>query len=238
MNQSINQNKKETQNNYSESMLKGRMAETLVEELLKKSGNTVYRFGYEAIMQNLVQIKQSFDAHSDAGERIRAIPDFIVIDKNGEPIFVEVKFRWNGMLHEDDQLRLKRISNFWSAKIIFVNSTKAPFFMVSSAPYVDEGGQLICRPLSEETAWKIDPAVYEEFESLVKRYITPPLKVTNTKPNGKKETYIKCIKCGDEIYWNTHKNLTPCNCGAISVDGCEDYIRIAGKKEDYEEIQK
>lgn len=61
-------------NNFSpEKMLKGRMAETMVEELLKKSGNTVYRFGYEAIMQNLTQLKRNFDAHSDAGERIRAI---------------------------------------------------------------------------------------------------------------------------------------------------------------------
>ena len=165
------------QNNYSESMLKGRMTETLVEELLKKSGNTVYRFGYEAIMQNLVQIKKSFDAHSPAGERIRAIPDFIVIDDKGEPIFVEVKFRWNGQLHDDDQARLKKISNFWSAKIIFVNSSHKPFFQIASAPYVDESGKLICKPLSEENSLKIDPAVYTEFEGLVEKYLVPPLKI-------------------------------------------------------------
>lgn len=38
-----------------ESMLKGRIAEALVEELLRQSGNIVHRFGYEAIVQNLVQ---------------------------------------------------------------------------------------------------------------------------------------------------------------------------------------
>ncbi len=52
------------------------------------------------------------------------------------------------------------------------------------------------------------------------------------------ETYIKCKKCGDEIYWNTHKKMTPCKCGAVEVDGCEDYVRVIGKKEDYEEIKK
>lgn len=36
-----------------EKMLKGRMAESMVEELLKRSDNKVYRFGYEAILQNL-----------------------------------------------------------------------------------------------------------------------------------------------------------------------------------------
>jgi endogenous inhibitor of DNA gyrase (YacG/DUF329 family) len=31
------------------------------------------------------------------------------------------------------------------------------------------------------------------------------------KSENKKETYIKCKKCGTEIYWNTHKKMTP-NC--------------------------
>jgi hypothetical protein len=30
-------------------------------------------------------------------------------------------------------------------------------------------------PLRDETAWKIDPNVYEEFESLVEKYLTPTL---------------------------------------------------------------
>ena len=58
------------QNNnfHPEHMLKGRMAESMVEELLKKSDNVVYRFGYEAIIQNLTQIKRNFDSRSDTGE--------------------------------------------------------------------------------------------------------------------------------------------------------------------------
>lgn len=76
-----------------ENMLKGRMAESLVEELFKLCGYKVYRFGYEAILQNLTQIDASFDVDDDVAQRIRAIPDFIVIDKNKKPIFIEVKFR-------------------------------------------------------------------------------------------------------------------------------------------------
>lgn len=55
---------------------------------------------------------------------------------------------------------------------------------------------------------------------------------------AKKELYIKCVKCGDEIFWNTHKKLTHCKCGAIWVDSCEGYIRLGGKTEDRIEIQK
>jgi hypothetical protein len=162
-------------NNFAEGMLKGRMAETLVEELLRKSGNTVYRFGYEAIMQNLTQIKRNFDAHSDVGEKIRAIPDFIVIRGDGEPIFLEVKYRWNGQLHDDDLERLRKIGEFWSAKIIFVNSLKKPFFRISSPPYISASRKLTYGPLLNETSWKIDPVVYDEFEGLVSKYLSQTL---------------------------------------------------------------
>jgi hypothetical protein len=55
------------QNNFAEGMLKGRMAETLFEELMRRSGNIVYRFGYEAIVQNLVQLEKQFDRYSEVG---------------------------------------------------------------------------------------------------------------------------------------------------------------------------
>lgn len=38
-----------------ENIIKGRIAEAIIEELLRTSGNKVYRFGYESILQNLIQ---------------------------------------------------------------------------------------------------------------------------------------------------------------------------------------
>lgn len=49
---------------------------------------------------------------------------------------------------------------------------------------------------------------------------------------------IECKKCSDEIYFNTHKKMTPCKCGAIEVDGCEDYVRVIGEMDNCEEVQK
>lgn len=43
---------------FASNVVKGRIAETLVEEMLKKSGYIVYRFGYEAILENISQIYQ------------------------------------------------------------------------------------------------------------------------------------------------------------------------------------
>jgi len=158
-----------------ESMLKGRMAETLVEELLKQSGNIVYRFGYEALVQNLTQLEEKFDRFSEVGERIRAIPDFIVIDKKGKPEFLEVKFRWKPELHRDDYRLLEKINRFWGAKLVLVNCWEQPYFRISDPPYVDKNKRIRLRPLSSETNWKIDKGVYEECERLVHRYLTPTL---------------------------------------------------------------
>lgn len=47
------------------------------------------------------------------------------------------------------------------------------------------------------------------------------------------ETFYKCKKCSDEIPANTNKNLTSCKCGALAVDGCADYVRVIGDKEDW-----
>jgi hypothetical protein len=52
------------------------------------------------------------------------------------------------------------------------------------------------------------------------------------------DTYIRCNKCKDEIFWNTYKKMTFCACGAIYVDGCEDYVRIGGNQADYKVIKK
>lgn len=54
----------------------------------------------------------------------------------------------------------------------------------------------------------------------------------------KQKSYIKCTLCKTEICGDTDKKMTPCKCGAVSVDGCEYYVRVLGNKEDYEEIKK
>jgi hypothetical protein len=155
-----------------ENMLKGRIAETLVEELLRQSGNIVYRFGYEAIVQNLVQLEEKFDRYSEAGEKIRVMPDFIVIDKKGNPAFVEVKFRQKSELYERDYERFERIDRLWSAKIILVTCHEQPYFRVLDPPYFDKNKKLIQRPLLQEKSWGIDQELYDTHEDLVYRYLS------------------------------------------------------------------
>jgi hypothetical protein len=58
------------------------------------------------------------------------------------------------------------------------------------------------------------------------------------KSKSKKEIHFKCRKCGDEIYWNTHKSMTYCKCGALGVDGCEYYVRLIGDEKNREEVMR
>ncbi len=64
---------------------------------------------------------------------------------------------------------------------------------------------------------------------------TMPKEITN---KTEKKIYIKCKKCGDEIFGDTGKRMTDCKCKAIAVDGCEDYVRVIGDKVNYKEILK
>lgn len=160
-----------------ESLLKGRIAETLVEDLLKKAGNKVYRFSYEAVLQNLTQSEKSFDRGSRAGKKIASIPDFLIITKKKKPFFVEVKFRTNPeALEEGLLLEKKLLEEFWEAKIILVTPVK-PYFRVLTPPYFKEAkaeGWPIpvfqWRPIQKDPALGVPSRIVETFSRLVKKY--------------------------------------------------------------------
>lgn len=152
-----------------ESILKGRIAEGLVEELLKKSGNKVYRFGYEAVLQNLTQLEKVFDRESEVGQRIKSIPDFIVISKEGKPFFVEVKFRTDFVVYSKDIRRIELIEKFWRAKIIIVTPEK-PYFRISSSPYLNKKQEWTWIPLEEDQNFGIAADVFKKFNGLVEKY--------------------------------------------------------------------
>lgn len=151
-----------------ENLLKGRMAESLVEELLKQCGNKVYRFGYEAVLQNLTQLEKTFNRESEVGQRISSIPDFIVINQRKISL-VEVKFRADPHLYEESARRLKIIEEFWQAKIIWITLTK-PYFRVSVSPYFDKNGNLNLIPIEEDPDLMVTLDILKEFNKLVEKY--------------------------------------------------------------------
>jgi hypothetical protein len=155
-----------------EDLLKGRMAEALVEELLKRSGNKVYRFGYESVLQNLTQVERAFDRQTEVGQQIRSIPDFLVLNRTGKPFFVEVKFRLDPEWKFDDRITvLKNIERFWKAKVIMV-TLQQPYFRVASPPYFDENGKLRFEDLENDDDLDVTIGQLEDAERLIEDYFS------------------------------------------------------------------
>jgi hypothetical protein len=109
-------------------MLKGRIAEAIVEEMLKEAGFQVYRYGYESVIQNLAQSNAQL-RRTKKGRKILSMPDFIVI-KNGFAEFIEVKFRSNNPEHTNEDF--KDLAETWpEAKILFVCKDE-PYFRIAN----------------------------------------------------------------------------------------------------------
>lgn len=49
---------------------------------------------------------------------------------------------------------------------------------------------------------------------------------------------VMCLKCKDIIRSKHRHDYVTCKCGAISVDGGDDYLRINGKQRDYLTIKE
>ncbi len=155
---------------WRETSLKGRMAESLVLDLLKESGNEVYRIGYEAILPGLARITESFKRNSGVGEKIRSIPDLFVIDKAGNPYLVEVKFRWDSKWHDNDYKMLGLLKNSWQEVIIAVVSCKEkPYFRFCRYPFD------AMEPVQNLEVFGITQELLDKFDVLVEKYLTPTL---------------------------------------------------------------
>lgn len=85
----------EKEEKYRENMIKGRIAETLIEELFLSLGFNVFRYGMENTVPGIMKLLKG--VRGDVAKEIRRMPDF-VIQKPGikEAFFVEVKFRASG----------------------------------------------------------------------------------------------------------------------------------------------
>lgn len=72
-------------------MIKGRIAEALIEQLFIKLNFKVYRYGMENTIPGIMELLRG--VRSDVATTIKRMPDFVIQDKNNDAYFIEVKFR-------------------------------------------------------------------------------------------------------------------------------------------------
>lgn len=78
-------------NSFDYKMIKGRIAEALIEQLFIKLKYRVYRYGMENTIPGIMELLKGI--RSDVATMIKRMPDFVIQDKQGEAHFIEVKFR-------------------------------------------------------------------------------------------------------------------------------------------------
>jgi len=168
-----------------ENILKGKIAEVLVEELLRECKNKVYRFGNGEILQNLIQSEKSFNREGKTGRKISSIPDFVIVTKEKESLFLEVKFRADPEALEEELLLEKEfLERFWKAKIVLVTSKEKPYFRVLTPPYFAKEKRegwpipvLNWLPLEDDPELKVKSKILKKFERLIEKYYQAPLRI-------------------------------------------------------------
>ncbi len=77
---------------WSKGMIKGRIAETLIQELFLTLGYNVFRYGMENTIPGIMELLKG--SHSEVALQIRKMPDFVIQNPHTKEFyFVEVKFR-------------------------------------------------------------------------------------------------------------------------------------------------
>lgn len=91
----------EDQKKYRYNMIKGRIAETLVQELFLSLGYNVFRFGMENTIPGIMELLRG--VRSDVAHEIRRMPDFVMQNPSTKDVyFMEVKFRASGEFKSKD----------------------------------------------------------------------------------------------------------------------------------------
>jgi len=161
-----------------QSILKGKIAEDLMRELLEKNQVHVYLTSQKSLLQELEQAEASFKWESRTGKKLSSIPDFLVFTKKAKAFFIEVKFRSDPESLEEVLLIEKEyLERYWEAKIVIVTPKEKPYFRIVSPPYFSKEKKegwpipvLNWLPLEDDPDLEIDPKIIKEFNKLVKQY--------------------------------------------------------------------
>ncbi len=153
--------------NFSKQLVKGRIAETLFEQMLRDAGGfTILAFGYESVIPELAHRQHDLEAEATM-EIIRRAPDFAVIDnKTHEVHLIEVKYR----MHPNSINNLsvaKRMHESWKPSYLFL-ATPQGFYFDKVSKIVENNGLMgrLCYPqITEELQLK--------YTGLLNHFIVP-----------------------------------------------------------------
>jgi len=144
-----------------ENVIKGRIAEAIVEEMLREADYEVYRFGYESIVQNLVQDRNR-PVKGGVSDTLKGMPDFLVV-KDKRPYFVEVKYSKKGKLNPE------KLMKKWGAGSVILAFPFSLYFRIYRIKEFTEGHDLI--DLKDDVFIKVSENIIQKYGQLVVKYL-------------------------------------------------------------------
>lgn len=117
----------EKEKSYRYNMIKGRIAETLIQELFLSLDYNVFRYGMENTIPGIMELLKG--VRSDVAKDIRRMPDFVMQNRTTKDVyFVEVKFRASGEFSSKD---LPKDYPYTNAYIVLVSKKHIKCITVS-----------------------------------------------------------------------------------------------------------
>jgi len=114
-------------------MIKGRIAETLIQELFLQLKYNVFRYGMENKIPGIMDLLKG--VKSEVADEIKRMPDFVIQNpRNGEVYFVEVKFRAAEKFSFSDLPKNYAWENVY---IILVSKNHILYYLFQCKPPVD-----------------------------------------------------------------------------------------------------
>lgn len=161
---------------FSRKLVKGRVAETLFEQMLRDTGCfTVLSFGYENVIPELARRQQDMRA-KETMDIIRRAPDFAVINNETHEVhLIEVKYMKNP--RTDWILRdVNRMYECWKPSYLFL-ATPEGFFFDKAIKVIENKG--VMKRLSHP---QIPDTLQAKYTELLNEFI-PPNVVSNDAEN-------------------------------------------------------
>ncbi len=147
-------------------MIKGRIAETLIQELFLQLKFNVYRYGMENTIPGIMELLRH--DNSSVASSIRSMPDFVIQNSTSKEIrLLEVKFRANGSFKINELIK-----NYpWEdAYIILVSKVSIKCITYKE---LKEGGEITATSdnhLYDRIEFSNDKAVIIEFCNFATRF--------------------------------------------------------------------
>ena len=157
-------------------MIKGRIAEAIVEDMFNNMGMKVVRFGYENVIPELANKNNLIKGR--IADELRGMPDFIVVDpKTNYAYYIEVKYRKNGTFE------FKKEYKYPNAFVILVTPKG---ILVSEAKEVMENSNSFVYLNKHKVISKIvDRDIVVQYIEFVKKYFASDLEDLKSNSNKK-----------------------------------------------------